>query len=191
MEIDGEAIYLIKNACEAAKEIKWVDKNVDTLAYSLRAESFARAIEQAKTLVYRATNKFMPTYMVISPEVMPILAFVPGFNASNNAIANGAYFAGTVNNLKVFVSPALTPESDDAVGVCYLGVLGADGVTATGIYAPYMPIVPTQLLGFADGSMEQGFSTLYDMKILNKNLISKITIVKGEDSADVAVTKTV
>lgn len=31
--------------------------------------------------------------------------------------------------------------------------------------------------------MEQGFSTLYDMKILNKALLSKIVIVKGDDAA--------
>ena len=30
-----------------------------------------------------------------------------------------------------------------------------------------MAIVPTQLLGFADGAMSQGFSTMYDMKLLN------------------------
>ena len=34
-----------------------------------------------------------------------------------------------------------------------------------------MPIVPTQLLGFADGGMSQGWSTLYDLKPLNKNLV--------------------
>lgn len=28
-------------------------------------------------------------------------------------------------------------------------------------------MVPTQLLGFADGTMSQGFSTLYDMKLLS------------------------
>ena len=54
---------------------------------------------------------------------------------------------------------------------CILGVLGADGKTATGVFAPYMPIVPTQLLGYADGAMSQGFSTLYDLKILNSNLL--------------------
>lgn len=32
-------------------------------------------------------------------------------------------------------------------------------------------IVPTQLLGHADGSMSQGFSTLYDLRILNKDLL--------------------
>lgn len=36
-----------------------------------------------------------------------------------------------------------------------------------------MAIVPTQLLGYADGGMSQGFSTLYDCKILNKLLLVK------------------
>lgn len=42
-----------------------------------------------------------------------------------------------------------------------------------------MPIIPTQLLGFADGTMSQGFSTVYDMRILNPALIEKITIEDG------------
>ena len=77
--------------------------------------------------------------------------------------------------MKVIVSPILGEK------VCYLGVLGADGKTAVGIYAPYMPIVPTQLLGFADGRMSQGFSTLYDMKIINPLLLSKIEIKEGDN----------
>lgn len=36
-----------------------------------------------------------------------------------------------------------------------------------------MPVVPTQLLGFADGAMSQGWSTMYDAKILNSNLLIK------------------
>ena len=34
--------------------------------------------------------------------------------------------------MKVIVSPALGGQ------VCYLGVLGADGKTAVGVYAPYI-----------------------------------------------------
>ena len=52
-------------------------------------EGFARKLEQAKNAVYRATNRFMPNWMLVSPEVMPILTFVPGFQAASNAIANG------------------------------------------------------------------------------------------------------
>lgn len=41
-----------------------------------------------------------------------------------------------------------------------------------------MAIVPTQLLQFADGGTTQGWSTMYDLKVLNKNLI-----VAGEVAA--------
>lgn len=34
-----------------------------------------------------------------------------------------------------------------------------------------MPIVPTQLLQFADGATSQGFSTMYDLVKLNDALI--------------------
>lgn len=41
-----------------------------------------------------------------------------------------------------------------------------------------MPIVPTQLLQFNDGLTTQGWSTMYDLKVLNKDLI-----VAGEITA--------
>lgn len=34
-----------------------------------------------------------------------------------------------------------------------------------------MAIVPTQLLGYADGGMSQGWSTLYALEPLNKVLV--------------------
>lgn len=182
-EIDAEAVFMVKDAADALPaemKVQWIDEELDTLAYSLKAEGFARKIEQAKMAIYKRTGKFMPNWMLVGPEVMPILTFVKDFQASSNTIANGPYMAGTVAGLKVFVSPVLGKE-------CILGVLGADGKTATGVYAPYMPIVPTQLLGFADGTMSQGFSTLYDMKILNNTLLSVIEIATGNDHAAVDV----
>jgi hypothetical protein len=190
-QIDGEAIYLIQDAwikgederLEAYKAahggsadgykselVTWVDANPDTISYSMRAEGFARAIEEAKMKVFVRTQKLTPTWMMVSPDIMPVLTFVPGFKGNSNAIAAGAYIAGDINGLKIICSPAV------AYGSAYLGVLGSDGITATGVFAPYMPLVPTQLLGFADGTMTQGFSTLYDMKILNNTLVQKIAV---------------
>ena len=34
-----------------------------------------------------------------------------------------------------------------------------------------MSVVPTQLLQFADGGTTQGWSTMYDLKLLNPNLL--------------------
>ena len=181
-EIDSEAVYLVKEAADElgdAHRVVWVDEELDTISYSMKAEGFARKIEQAKAIVYKNTGRFMPNWMLVSPDMMSIITFVPGFQAANNAIANGPYVAGTVAGMKVIVSPILGEK------VCYLGVLGADGKTAVGVFAPYMPIVPTQLLGFADGRMSQGFSTLYDMKILNPLLLSKIEVLDGDEAADI------
>lgn len=177
-EIDSEAVFMIKNAADKyAPVVEWIDEELDTISYSMKAEGFARKIEQAKAEVYKKTGRYMPNWMLVSPDMMPIITFVPGFQAASNSIANGPYVAGTLGGMKVIVSPALGEK------VCYLGVLGADGKTAVGVYAPYMPIVPTQLLGFADGMMSQGFSTLYDMKILNPALLAKISVKNGDDAA--------
>lgn len=173
-EIDGEAVLLVKEAAQGVTGLTWVDEELDTISYSMKAEGFARVLEQAKAAVYKKTGRWMPNWMLVGPEVMPIITFIKGFQPAANAVVNGPYVAGTVAGLKVIVSPMLGKE-------CLLGVLGADGKTATGVYAPYMPIVPTQLLGFADGTMSQGFSTLYDMKILNPELIGKINITEGNN----------
>jgi len=178
-EIDSEAVYLVmREADKAGKNVDWTDEELDTISYSQKAEGFARAIEQAKALVYKATGRFMPNWMLVSPDVMPILVFVPGFQAASNSIANGPYVAGTVGGMKVIVTPSIQGRK------CYLGVLGNDGKTAAGIFAPYMPLVPTQLLGFADGRMSQGFSSLYDMQIINPLLLATITVAEGNGAAD-------
>ena len=94
-----------------------------------------------------------------------------GWKAAGNAKINGPYFAGTLNGLKVYVSPAIAPNR------FFVGYNGNDLVTSAAVFAPYMAVVPTQLLGFADGGMSQGFSTLYDLKLLNKDLLVAGSIV--------------
>ena len=103
--------------------------------------------------------------MLISSNILPIMAFIPGFEAAPAGSINGPYFAGTLNSLKVYVTPNIE------AGKFVIGVNGDDMMSSAAVYAPYMPVVPTQLLGYADGAMSQGFSTLYDLKLLNANLL--------------------
>ena len=103
--------------------------------------------------------------MIIASNILPILTFIDGWNAAPAGSINGPYFAGTLNSLKVYVSPAL------AANRYLIGVNGDDYMSSVAVYAPYMPIVPTQLLQYADGGTSQGWSTLYDLKVLNKDLI--------------------
>ena len=85
---------------------------------------------------------------------------------------NGPYKVGELDGMNVYVSPMM--ES----GEFFLGLNGNDMLSSAGCYAPYMAIVPTQLLGTPDGGMAQGFSTWYAKALLNKNLLVAGKIVQ-------------
>jgi hypothetical protein len=110
--------------------------------------------------------------MLIASNILPILNFIKGFAPAPAGKINGPYFAGTLNGVKVFVTPNI------AAGKFVIGVNGDDLMSSAAVYAPYMPVVPTQLLQYADGGTSQGFSTLYDLKMLNPDLL-----VAGEVTA--------
>lgn len=96
-------------------------------------------------MIYDRTKKFAPNYMIISSSVLPVLTFIKGWSAAPSGTVNGPYFAGTLNSLRVYVSPAL------ASGEYLIGVNGDDFMSSVAVYAPYMAIVPTSLLQYADG----------------------------------------
>ena len=110
--------------------------------------------------------------MLASSSLLPILSFIKGWSPAPRGNVNGPYFAGTLDGLKVFVTPNIEPNA------FVIGVNGDDLQTSAAIYAPYMPVVPTQLLNYADGGMSQGFSTLYALEMLNKDLLvaGRVTI---------------
>lgn len=164
-EIDTEVTTLLINTAQLAPELVWSKTLPVGVSKQEHYAGFTEIIEIGKQKIYDLTKRFAPNYMLIASNVLPILTFIPGFKAAAIGSINGPYLAGTLNGLKVFVTPNIEP------GKFVLGVNGDDMQSSAAVYAPYMPIVPTQLLGYADGAMSQGFSTMYDLKILNPDLL--------------------
>ena len=170
-EIDTEIVKLL---CDNAKEFDDLtfSKTLPVgVSKSEHYDSFSEILEIGKDKIYSATQKFAPNYMLIASNCLPVLTMMKSWKAAPTGAINGPYFAGTIGALKVFVSPAI--ERNTFV----LGCNGNDMMSSAAVYAPYMAIVPTQLLGYADGGMSQGWSTLYDLQMLNKNLLVKGRIV--------------
>lgn len=115
-------------------------------------DGFAEVVELAKQVIYDRTKRFAPTYMLIASNVLPVLAFVKGFTAAPAGSINGPYFAGTLNGLRVYVTPNI------AAGKFVFGVNGDDFMSSAAVLAPYMMLVPTQLLQYADGGTSQGLT---------------------------------
>ena len=170
-EIDTEIVELLaKTAKESTKpaelaKLTWVKAIPAGVSKAEHYEGFSEIVEIARQVVYDRTKRFAPNYMLIASDVLPILTFIKGFKAAPAGQINGPYFAGTLNSLKVFVSPVMNS------GEFAIGVNGDDMMSSVAVYAPYMAIVPTQLLQYADGGTSQGWSTMYDLKVLNDQLI--------------------
>jgi hypothetical protein len=166
-EIDTEIVdMLYKAAFKSADEvIEWSKALPHGVSKFEHYNGFLEVVEQAKAVIYNRTRKFHPNYMVISADVLPVLRFINGFTAVKNAKMNGPYKVGELDGLNVYVSPAL------ASGEFFLGLNGNDMMSSAGVYAPYMAIVPTQLLGTPDGGLTQGFSTWYAKALLNDALL--------------------
>ena len=167
-EIDTEVVELLKKgAGDALASLTWSMTQPVGVSLQEHFAAFARIVEAANATLYRRTLRYRATYMLIAPEILQVLAFVPTFKAVEVNQVNGPYLAGSLGGLKVYVTPSFSK------GEFVLGVNGNAMETSAAVYAPYLPICPTQLLGYADGAMSQGFSTLYALELINPALLVK------------------
>ena len=164
-EIDTEICQLLIDNAASDDDLVWSKTLPTGVSKTEHYEGFTEVLEVARQRIYDRTKRFAPNYMLIASNVLPILTFIKGFSAAPATNINGPYFAGTLNSLKVFVTPNIEP------GKFVIGVNGSDMMSSAAVYAPYMAVVPTQLLQFADGGNSQGWSTMYDLKLLNKDLL--------------------
>ena len=164
-EIDTEITQMLIDNAAADSDLVWSKTLPVGVSKQEHYAGFVEILEIARQKIYDRTKRFAPNYMLIASNLLPIMAFIPGFEAAPAGSINGPYFAGTLNSLKVYVTPNIE------AGKFVIGVNGDDMMSSAAVYAPYMPVVPTQLLGYADGAMSQGWSTMYDLKLLNANLL--------------------
>lgn len=164
-EIDTEGTQLLIDNAEEADELVWSKTLPVGVSKAEHYEGFAEILGIGKQLIYDRTRRFAPNYMLCSSTVLPILSFIKGFQAAPAGQINGPYFAGTLNGVKVFVTPNIE------AGKFVLGVNGDDFMTSAAVYAPYMVVTPTQLIQYNDGGSTTGFSTMYDLKMLNPDLL--------------------
>lgn len=164
-EIDTEIVSMLKDGAEFDARLTWSKTLPVGVSKFEHYNGFLEVIEMAKAIIYDRTKKFHPNYMVIASDILPVLRFVNGFTAVKNVKMNGPYKVGELDGMNVFVSPIME------AGEFFLGLNGNDMMSSAGVYAPYMAIVPTQLLGTPDGGMAQGFSTWYAKALLNKALL--------------------
>ena len=175
-EINEEVILFLakmgsKNICEKAEFNLTLPAGVNKRDHY---ESFIDSIITARNYTYGMTQKFYPNVLLCSSDTLRVLNFIPNFKAADTANVAGSFIAGTLNGMKVIVSPSIEK------GKNYLVVKGNDLETAAAVYGAYMPIAPTQLIETWDGHNRQGFSTMYALEALNEKLVCEFDIIEKE-----------
>lgn len=172
-EIDTEVVKMLFDGASLDETVEFnkaVPYGIDKFQHY---EAFAETVQEANEIIYNRTHKYEANYMVCNRSVVNLLSILRGWKDSGAKKA-GPYFAGTIFGLKVFVHPII--PKDEFV----MGFNGDDMMTSAGVFAPYMAIVPTAELQYADGGTSQGWSTLYDCRLLNSALLVRGAIVNNK-----------
>ena len=124
--------------------------------------------------MFEVTRRCQPTFLVVGRLGADALDSIgaPRFQAVGNAGGTGAFFAGMLDGrIRVYKNPYFRAEQ------YLLGYRGDTLIDAGYVYAPYLPIMTTNLLMMEDFVGRRGYATSYAKKMLQPQLYIKGTII--------------
>lgn len=162
-EIDMEIASDIFKMANAGQPITWSKTQPVGVNNLDHYDSFYTKLVEGANVIYGATRKVQPNYMICGLGVASVVQVMRNFTPSG-APAIGPHFLGTLGSFKVFVSPDYAPNQ------FVLGYKGGSFMDAGMVYAPYMPIISTDLLMTDDFAGRKGWATMYAKKMVNNKL---------------------
>lgn len=136
--------------------------------------TFIDEITAAGNAMFEVTRRCQPNFLVVGRLGADALDSVgaPRFQAVANVGGTGAFFAGILDGrIRVYKNPYFQANQ------YLLGYRGDTLIDAGYVYAPYLPIMTTNLLMMEDFVGRRGYATSYAKKMLQPQLYIKGTIV--------------
>lgn len=135
-------------------------------------EGFYNTVIEGSNNIFQATRLATASFIVAGVGACNIIESLPRFKPSGISNPVGPHLAGWLSDKPVYKNPFY--PSDNYV----LGYRGQGLFDAGYIYAPYMPIMSTQLIMDANFQGQKGFATSYAKKTVNSDMYSKGSIVR-------------
>lgn len=170
-EIDGEIMNDLFNAA-TAKPVTW--SAVAPQAVSLRDhyESFQNTIIEASNNIFQATKLASGSFILAGTGACAVMESLPRFKEVTAQRPVGPHLVGHLGTMPVYKNPYF-PADQFVVGWKGSGLFDSGY-----IYAPYMPIMSTNLIMDANFEGQRGFATSYGKKIVNGNMYCKGTVTR-------------
>ena len=136
--------------------------------------TFIDEITAAGNAMFEVTRRCQPNFLVVGRLAADALDSIgaPRFQAVANVGGTGAFFAGVLDGrIRVYKNPYFQANQ------YLLGYRGDTLIDAGYVYAPYIPIMTTNLLMAEDFVGRRGYATSYAKKMLQPQLYIKGTVV--------------
>lgn len=124
---------------------------------------------QASNSVYQETQLGRPNRIIAGTNASAYIGMIPGFQADSLEDTVGPYKFGRLDNYEVYVDPNYDPNA--WVMCCK----SSDIRKNSALFGEYMPLTETTPVALADGSIQQGYATMYAMEVVNP-----ATVVSGK-----------
>lgn len=131
---------------------------------------FSAAVTTASNNIWNVTNVANASWIIVGANAATIIESMPRFKPSGVINPKGSHLIGYLGALPVYKTAVL------GVDEWLVGYKGDSLFEAGYIYAPYMPIMSTQLLVDETFTGKQGFSTSYGKKMTCSDFYGKSKI---------------
>lgn len=163
-EIDAEILDDLYNlaftdATNAA--LSWDATPPVGVAQTQHFESLKTVFNTGSNRIFQNTKRAVGNFAVVGTNVATVLESTSSFKPSNTTNVIGPHYLGDWGGFKVYKNPFYDPNN------FVVGYKGSTMFDAGYVYAPYMPVMTTQMLMLDDFVGRQGWATMYGKKMLN------------------------
>lgn len=170
-EINTEGFKVLKAAAQFRPQFNWDASPVlsGSVVPSDYLNMFKLKLNQAAASIYQATRLTQPNRLVVGTNVASYMSMIEGFQAEASEDNVGPYKAGKLDRFEIYCDPSYNP--DEWVMCCKSNDIRRNSA----LFGEYMPLTNTDAVGLANSSVQQGYATMYGMKVVNPD-----TVVSGK-----------
>lgn len=170
-EINTSGFQTLEKAAEYNPQFNWDASPVlaGSVVPSDYLNMFKLKLGQAAASIYQRTRLTRANRLVVGSNVAEYISMINGFKANSIEDTVGPYKLGTLDQFEIYVEPSYNPDK------WVMSCKSNDIRRNSALFGEYMPLTNTDAIGLANSSVQQGYATMYAMKVVNPD-----TVVSGK-----------
>lgn len=170
-EINTKGFKALADAARLNPQFNWDASPVHSgsVVPSDYLNMFKLKLNQAAASIYQATRLARPNKLIVGTNTASYISMIDSFQGDNVGDEVGPYKFGKLDQFDVYVDPNYDPNT------WVMSCKSNDIRRNSALFGEYMPLTNTDALTLANTSVQQGYATMYGMKVVNPD-----TVVSGK-----------